>query len=208
MESDDTVKILLFRGGDCISWLVKAQTRSPYSHAALLAACGCCVIESYPFAGVRMRKLTAQDIARIDAFDVPGITQDQWQAARAFAYTQMGRPYDIISVLRFVDKLPASENGKWFCSEIVHESFVQVGHPLLERINSAEVSPAMIAWSPRVTPRPEWNQALLSTLNRRENHERNRPADPRTIHASRLAGHRQHRDARGDIDHPRLALCR
>lgn len=151
------MKVLLFKGGDPISWLVCTQTRSPYSHAALLDKCGCCVLESFPGTGVRRRTLTQDDWKRIDVFDVRGMSRDQWEIARAFALSQLGKKYDWRSVLRFLDKLPASNNDRWFCSELVHSALAEAGVRLLERIPSAEVSPALLAVSPLMVPDLHFN---------------------------------------------------
>ncbi len=155
-----TPKVLLFKGGDCISWLVKVQSRSQYSHAALLLPNGRC-LESYPGKGVRTRDLTSEDWARIDAFDVQGITEEQWAHAAAFALSQLGMPYDWVSVLRFVDKLPARDNGRWFCSELVFKAIAEGGIRLLERITSAEVSPQHLAVSPLLIPVTYFNPEIL-----------------------------------------------
>ncbi len=155
----------MFRGGDPISWLVQVQTRSPYSHTALLRSCGCCVIEAFPCTGVRVRKLTAKDWARIDAFDVPSLSPHGWVEAECFALSQLGKPYDWRGVFRFVDKLPAPKNNKWFCSALVHKAIAFGGVRLLERIPSAAVSPALIAYSPLAVPMPGWTPSHLSNPN-------------------------------------------
>lgn len=156
MNPSPSAKILLFKGGDPISWVVQMQTRSPYSHVGLLDTCGRCVIEAYPGTGVRRRILSLDDEARIDAYDVAGLTEQGYKQALAFAKSQLGKKYDWRGVLRFVDKLPARENDKWFCSELVHKSLSTAGVRLLERIPSAEVSPAMVAWSPLLVHVPDW----------------------------------------------------
>jgi len=144
-------KVLLFKGGDPISWLVMKQSRSIYSHVALLIPGTNECIESYPGPGVRRRKLTAKDFARIDIYDVQGMTPERWAIALAFAQYQIGKKYDWWSVLRFVSKRTALENDRWFCSELVHKSLAEAGVRLLERIPSAEVAPAHIAISPLLT---------------------------------------------------------
>lgn len=141
-------KVLLFKGGDPISWLVKVQSRSIYSHAALLIPGTTRCIESYPGTGVRTRQLNSKDFESADIYDVRGMTPDMWEKAIDFARCQIGMPYDWWSVVRFVSKRPARENGKWFCSELVHKAISEAGIRLLERIPSAEVSPAHIAISP------------------------------------------------------------
>jgi hypothetical protein len=57
-------------------------------------------------------------------------------------------PYDYLSVLRFVTKSPARENGRWFCSEFVFKFLADAGMRLLLRIPSAEVAPSHIPLSP------------------------------------------------------------
>lgn len=141
-------KVLLFKGGDPISWIVQKQSRSIYSHAALLIPGTRSCIESYPGSGVRIRQLTDADWSRIDMYDVRGMTPEMWGEAIEFSRKQLGMSYDWWSVIRFLDKVPARENNKWFCSELVHKAISEAGIRLLERIPSAEVSPAHIAISP------------------------------------------------------------
>ena len=84
-------KVLLFKGGDWISWVVKWQSRSIYSHAALLIPGTLTCIESYPGVGVRKRELTAEDFGRADIYDVEGMTPEMWQVAIEFAEKQLAR---------------------------------------------------------------------------------------------------------------------
>jgi uncharacterized protein YycO len=148
-------KVVLFKGGDPISWLVKWQTRSVYSHAALLIPGTRTVIESYPGSGVRIRFLNASDLERVEFYDVKGMDEEQWQSAISFARAQIGAGYDWWSVLRFVSKRPARENGRWFCSELVHKAISEQGIRILERIPSAEISPALLGISPILVPASE-----------------------------------------------------
>jgi uncharacterized protein YycO len=141
-------KVLLFKGGDPISWIVKVQSRSIYSHAALLIPGTSQCIESYPGSGVRIRELSAKEFERADIYDVRGMTPAMWEKAIEFARSQIGMGYDWWSVIRFVSKRPARENQRWFCSELVHKAISEAGIRLLERIPSAEVSPAHLAISP------------------------------------------------------------
>lgn len=138
-------RVLLFRGRGLISGLIRFQTRSEYSHAALLMPDGR-ILESWQGAGVRVHELT--DWAGIDAFSVRGMSGDQWDQALAFAWRQLGNRYDYLSVLRFVSRRDAPENGRWFCSELVFAALAIAGVRLLARVEAAEVSPGMLAWSP------------------------------------------------------------
>jgi uncharacterized protein YycO len=144
-----TPRVALFNGDGVVSWLIKKQTRSKYSHAALLLP-GTTdqVIESREFKGVRLHTLTDNDKLAIDWFAIPSMTDEQYQVAFDFALKQIGMPYDYWSVARFLTKVPARENGKWFCSELVLKAIAESGLRLLKRIESAEVSPGLLSYSP------------------------------------------------------------
>lgn len=138
-------RVLLFRGRGVISTLIRWQTRSIYSHAALLLPNGQ-ILEAWQGAGVRVRSLS--DWAGVDCFRVQGMTGEQWGQALGFARRQIGAGYDYISVARFVSRRNAPDNGRWFCSELVAAALQVAGVPLLARVEPAEISPAMLSWSP------------------------------------------------------------
>lgn len=146
-ESSKVLRVALFSGGDPIAKIVRWQTRSPYSHAALLLACGTRVYESYPGPGVRIRHLDREDWDNIDLFEVEGLTPDLSRQALAFCERERGKGYDWRSVLRFVSRTPARENGRWFCSELVYAALAHVNIHLLARIEAHNVSPGMLALS-------------------------------------------------------------
>lgn len=144
-----TPKVALFRGAGAVSKLIQWQTRSIYSHAAIyLPHTERTVIESREFKGVRVHEYSPEEWAHVDLFDVAGADALTWRIALDFAHAQLGMPYDYWSVARFLSKRPARENGKWFCSELVHKSLAAGGLRLLLRIPSAEVSPGDLAVSP------------------------------------------------------------
>ena len=144
-----TPRVALFNGDGVVSWLIKKQTRSKYSHAALLLP-GTTnqVIESREFKGVRLHTLDESDYQLIDWFAIPSMSDADYEVAINLFKEQLGMPYDYWSVARFVTKKPARENGKWFCSEAVHKMLADAGTRLLARIPSAEVSPAHLGISP------------------------------------------------------------
>lgn len=146
-ETRPVLRVALFSGGDPIAKVVRWQTRSPYSHAALLLPCGQRVIESYPGRGVRVRHLLAGDWPHIDLYEVEGLTPDLSRQVLAFAERERGKPYDWRSVLRFVTRTPARLNGRWFCSELVYAALAHVHIHLLARIEAHNVSPGMLALS-------------------------------------------------------------
>lgn len=138
-------RVLLFRGRGVISALVRWQTRSIYSHSAILLPDGR-ILEAWQGSGVRIRDLPSG--GGIEHFKVKGITPAQWRQAIAFGRDQLGKGYDYVSVLRFVSRRNAPENGRWFCSELVAAALQVAGLPFLSRVDPAEVSPAMLSWSP------------------------------------------------------------
>lgn len=149
-------RIALFRGTGVVSRLIRWQTRSEYSHAALVLPDSLDrVVESREFAGVQLRTLTEHEMRAVDYYAVPSMTDDQYALVMDAARREIGKPYDYWSVARFLSKRPARENGKWFCSEFVHKLLADGGVRLLNRIPSAEVPPCMISYSPlakHVTP--------------------------------------------------------
>ena len=124
--------------------LIRWQTDSPYSHAALLFN-DTWLFEA-DFWGVAESRIT--DFRNIDIFDVEGITEEQKAVVYDFAKSQEGKKYDFWGVLRFIsrDKLP--ENDKWFCSELVFAAMKAAEIELLERVEAWQVSPGMLARSP------------------------------------------------------------
>jgi uncharacterized protein YycO len=144
-----TNAILLFKGRGIISTLIRWQTRSPYSHAAILLADGS-IVESWQGKGVRGTEL--HDWKNVDVFYVPSATNAQWFNVVLFMLNRIGKGYDYWGVLRFITRTNMPPNDKWFCSEIVFEAFQEAGINLLERIDPWEVSPGLLSLSPLLVP--------------------------------------------------------
>lgn len=138
--------ILLFRGRGLISTAIRWQTRSQYSHAALLFPGGKSLVEAWQFHGVQERDIS--DWQGIDRFAVPSATADQWRTVLEFAQQQVGKSYDYRGVFRFLSRTPASTDDAWFCSELVFAAFEHAGIKLLHETSANAVSPAMLALSP------------------------------------------------------------
>lgn len=138
-------KLLLFHGRGIISALIRWQTRGAYSHAALLMRDGR-IVESWQGVGVRVK--TLDDWTGVQAFDIPSMTDTQWDEAIAFAVSQTGRGYDYWAIARFVSRRRMPDNNRWFCSELVFEAFKSAGVNLFDRIEPWAVSPALLGISP------------------------------------------------------------
>jgi hypothetical protein len=157
-------RVLLFTGGDPIAAVVKWQSRSHYSHAALLIPGTNRVIESYPFNGVRERELTAKDWERIHAYEVAGMTPLQWEGAVQFCTSQLGMPYDWRSVFKFMTRTPAKENGKWFCSELVFKA-IEKHHLRLLQMSAEYVNPGHLGASPYLRRDTEFEMDMAEALS-------------------------------------------
>lgn len=149
--------ILLFRGRGLISRLIRWQTRSVYSHAAIMTRAGT-IIEAWHRGGVREKNLS--DYRDIDFFVVPDMSPEQWDRAIAFARGQLGKRYDYLGVIRFVTRRRHLSSRRMFCSELVFAALAAAGVGLLKRIPAPKVSPAMLALSP-----------LLIRTNRKISHQ-------------------------------------
>lgn len=147
--------VALYRGHGAVGHLIRWQTRSEYSHASLVYpdADGLpsnLSIESKEFHGVRRHEITPDEWENIDLFRVVNCTPTQWRRAFQFAERQLGADYDWRGVFRFVTRLPAYKNDKWFCSELVCAALRYAGCPLLSRIACHEVPPGFLRLSNRL----------------------------------------------------------
>lgn len=144
------MKILFYRNPGIVGSLIRWQTRSPVNHAAILI--GDDVYEA-TMPRVRVRRFAQRDeVAEVYALEDgcfgPGTYGEG--SVRRFLLKQLGKPYDISSVARFVTRKQARRDaaGFWFCSELVFAAVEKAGLRLLERTEPWEVSPGMLRRSP------------------------------------------------------------
>jgi len=142
-------RILLFKGRGVVSRCIRWQTRSEYSHAALMLKDGS-IVEAWQGEGVRTTRL--KDWCNVDVFGVREMTDSQWAIAIEYALEQVGKGYDYWGCVRFVSRRRLPENDKWFCSELVFAALQRAGISLLHRIRADEVSPGMLSLSPLMIP--------------------------------------------------------
>ena len=143
--------VALFRGKGVVGRLIRWQTRSEYSHAALLLADGETVIESREFQGVRRHVLSADEKASMDVFEVPGLDAAGWERVFSYAESKLGARYDWRAVFSFVTRKAARLNDKWFCSELVCAAFAVADHRLLERMPCHDTNPGHLRLSARLS---------------------------------------------------------
>ncbi len=154
-----TGDVLCFRGRDLASWLIRALTRSRYSHVGLVykleGRVFCIEATGIGVHLILMRELVRRYHGGIDYFRMIDVTAEQRAGAIGFAFDQMGKRYDRWGLVRFLwflasgRKHRSRERSYWYCSEIVAEAYRAAGAPFIEG-RVGYVSPADIAASPRV----------------------------------------------------------
>lgn len=140
------MQILLYKGRGLLSRMVRFQTRSEYSHAAILLDDK--VVEATYVKGVAavsVEKFKCQ----VDVFEV-ATTIGQDQKIKSFLVSQFGKFYDLTMCVRFFTRRQATRKtkGRWFCSELVFAAFQAAGIELFKHIEPWEVSPGLLARSP------------------------------------------------------------
>lgn len=130
-----------------MSAAIRWQTRSKYSHAAILLPDERTIVEAWPGAGVHVKTVTdwsgiARFQVREDDINVPMLS--------GFLLSQCGLGYDYAGVLRFLSRSSdaGAQRKRWFCSELVVAAFEYVGILIFRDTKSWEVSPGMLARSP------------------------------------------------------------
>ncbi len=144
-----SIKILQFQGVSLISRLIRFQTRSKYSHTALLTSDDT-VIEAWHKGGV-------QEVPSISTLHTAGTVVDVYdftwkvdsESIEEFARRQVGCKYDFLAILRFLSRRPYAENNKWFCSELIAAACERSGSSII-RLPASQVSPRDIASSAKL----------------------------------------------------------
>jgi hypothetical protein len=172
------VKILAFHahGGDPLSFLIKAETRSQYCHGAILidspiwkskiasefliVGSGHLIVEAY-WPKVRARLLMHDELDGIDVFNVPAATEEIEGKAMEWLIDQVhaGVKYDIPDLFRFVPQFRAllgetkddAYKRHTFCSMLVFNAYRFAGLKLLN-CHDYEYSPDKLPWSPLAVP--------------------------------------------------------
>lgn len=166
------IDILFYHGRSFVSKVIQWHTRSEISHVAMRRNGE--VIEAWhaPIChGGAVYRITEDNAAhhnhtpgtRVDVFTVPRLSSVDddlpsecseriEKRAWTWACMQVGKPYDYRMVLRFIPRLPETDDSenRWFCSELVMMAFVVGGYPLLERRTPAYVHPCNLYMSPLI----------------------------------------------------------
>lgn len=172
------------RGRGLIAWLIRWQTRSPYSHVSIILPDGTVVESREPESlwGIVKLMLTGKGggVRRLagiqhaikpgeyaDLFFPPPMDDSTTAALADWYLSQVGKPYDIWMVLRFLSRRQETRasTGKWFCSEFWFAGFLRFGIRLLALTEPWEVSPGGGARSPLLRPHRRIVRHRDGTLN-------------------------------------------
>lgn len=131
-----------------MSAAIRWQTRSRYSHAAILLPDEQTIVEAWPGAGVHAKIIT--DWTGVERFQVRTISRAGSEALMDFLVDQLGMGYDYKGVLRFLSRDPDIDQVRkcWFCSELVYAAYQAADVNLFNDSESWEISPGMLARSP------------------------------------------------------------
>ncbi len=161
-----TCRVILYQGTSIIDRLVRLQTRSKYSHAAIaLTPAGGEFTHTYESTwktGVHCRNFSRADWSA-DWFIIE-LRQDQYDKLKNWLdlWVNQNARYDTIAICRFLTRRRGKSDTRWFCSELVFAALQHVGITLLRDTEAWEVSPGLLSKSPlleldgrRCGPQPE-----------------------------------------------------
>jgi uncharacterized protein YycO len=147
------MKILLVKNKGLVSSLIEFQTRSIYSHAAILDGG-----DVWEAVSPKVRKTSYLEFkdnyheATWDTFKLKPQYQSYLDEAimRGFLDRQVGKGYSYSLVVKFITRQDASRNdcGHWFCSELAFAAWVKGGVHLLANIPAWKVYPSELSYSP------------------------------------------------------------
>ena len=140
--------------------LIQLQTRSPFHHAALIAENGEvfeAIGKPFPFGKVVKAKSFSSNHKPGEDIDVFEVTTPYMRTkSMKWMKKQIGKGYDYRSVLRFLTRVPAKKNQRYFCSELIFEYFTVGSLPLLKCIAAHNVSPRDLVLSPFLRHTETW----------------------------------------------------
>ena len=142
------LKVALFKNRDGLfaRW-IQWQTDSPYCHAGLVFN-DTILVESRVGKGVIEVPFKPSPV--VDLYEIEGLSDEDIGVIWDFTREQLGKGYDYWGAFRFLSRDRLPENDRWFCSELVYAACQAAQLELLERVEAWQVSPGLLARSPRL----------------------------------------------------------
>jgi len=158
------MKLLLFKvhAGDPLSKVIVGETRTQYTHAAVLVdELTNKICEAY-VPHVRFRLLLDSELAGIEAFDIAGLTPEKTAGAMGYCAEAVAaeEPYSIENLCRFNPFLlkllgeaqDVGVHSPVICSQFAFDVFDRGAHLKLLNAPSYVLAPGYLAWSTLLTP--------------------------------------------------------
>jgi len=138
--------------------MIKAATKSIYSHAAIYIGAGDVIDATNKFGkGVRVRTLkqTAQRFYRIDILRHPNLSEDRAEKICQKALAHVGESYNYLMLFLFFIvpllpdkwKNPLARNEAKVCSELVSKVYKETGIDIIPKKDESQESPGDIGKS-------------------------------------------------------------
>lgn len=143
------VTVRFYQSPGLVGKLIRWQTRAPVGHVALYWPELQLWTEAVEGKGVVQR-----DTERPDLHDHASVALPRYDAAKLWAFAQLGKPYDYLMVARFISRRGEDPDtrARFFCSEYAAH-VLRIGG-VLPLANSApwKESPALLYLSPVLFP--------------------------------------------------------
>lgn len=160
------MKVLLFRGKGFVSWLIRVQTRSQYSHAAILVD-DKWLYEAWQFEGVRKKEFDWKKTEGIDFYEINGLTPERKAKMLEYLESRLGNEYDYKGVIRFVTRRKSKSDDADFCSEYIFDASEAAEKGWwLARTEGWEVSPGLIGRVTALMLTDIRNQGTIARMQR------------------------------------------
>ena len=139
------MRILLSKSGNVISRGIRWFTRGEWSHASLLFDSDHVIEAVYPRVRTVSFKAEYPDPKQYQIFWVD-VTDEQLKSVLKYASAQIGKPYDLKGDWHFFTRqnYESQPDTKWFCSELVYESFHEAGIDLFSETRGWQVWPDLL----------------------------------------------------------------
>lgn len=146
------VKILSWTGQGFIGRAIRFFSSGKVAHSAMQI--DGVVYESIQFVGVQKWDRLDLPKGRVEPCEelLLEVTLEQKILMLKFWESILGKPYDYLSVLRFISRKRETEStkDKYFCSEAVCEACEYAGVPLFERVDASLIPPSWVRRSPKL----------------------------------------------------------
>jgi len=146
--------IILVKNFDILSKLIRWYTKSEFNHVGIIVD-NKYIVEAIPKYGVRLFTLqnykNQKEAGELDFIicKVKNLSESERKIVETFALKQVGKSYDFVQLIcvgilymfRKLRKLEPIDLNGWLCSELVAESFYEVGIKFKKDVDPDNITP-------------------------------------------------------------------